>query len=124
MLFVYKRKTSQLQLRPHGWYTSFNILYRLASSFKTRQSINTCLVSSVRETIPKICNFMEVTVPAMLPDEFKRYFRMGPQTMDKLVRLLIQNPRLQTRQTCVSVDPVRKVYMTAFYLGQADPTFR
>ena len=78
----------------------------------------------LREQIFKVEYFMEVTVPRMLPEAFRRFFRMQPATVNKLVHFLMPCPRLQHRENRRSIPLWKKVYMTLSYLGTQATTFR
>ena len=74
-------------------------------------------------TSSKFNGFIEVTVRKMLPDQFRRWFRMYPDTFEKLVHQLKDNPRLHRRENELSIPFWHKVYFAVFYLGNNLPTY-
>ena len=78
----------------------------------------------MRDKIIKIENFMEYTVPNMLPEGFRRFFRMQPETVNKLVHFVMPFPRMQRRKNARSIPVWKKVYMTLAYLGTQDTTYK
>ena len=78
----------------------------------------------LHDKIYKIINFMEFTVPNMLPQAFRRYFRLRPDTVNKLIHFLSPSPRLQHRQNVRAIPIWKKVYMTLAYLGTQASTLK
>ena len=65
-----------------------------------------------------------MTVPNMLPQAFKRYFRLKRVTVNKLIHFLAPSLRLQRRQNVRAIPVWKKVYMTLAYLGTEASTHR
>ena len=76
------------------------------------------------DEIYKVINFMEVTVPNMLPQAFRRYFQLKPVTVNNLINFLMPSPRLQARENVRSIPVWKNVYMTLAYLGTQASTHK
>ena len=85
---------------------------------------NLSISNRFREKIYKVVHFMESTVPKMLPTQFRRFFRMQPETVNKLVHFLLPSPRFQRRENILSIPVWKKVYMTLAYLGTRATTLK
>ena len=69
--------------------------------------------------------FIEFTVPNMLPAQYRQFFRIQPTTVNKLILFLTPSVHLQGLGRNKKKIPVwKKVYMTLAYLGTQATTLK
>ncbi|KAH3826591.1 hypothetical protein DPMN_128500 [Dreissena polymorpha] len=56
-----------------------------------------------RDDVPKVTNYVEVTVPQYLPDDFKTFFRMTRGTFERVLEKISTDDQLRRRIATSSI---------------------
>ena len=75
-----------------------------------------------RDSVPRVDNFAEVTVPTYSMDDFRMHFRVTRPTMEVIVRRIANNPGVPVAQIRgkAPVDCAKQVMICLWYLGNEE----
>ena len=77
----------------------------------------------MRRNLNRICNFMEITVPSYLLDEFKRHFSMTRETCELFAQEAMRTGRIPLGNTSgrPAIPPAKQVLAFLWSMGNLEP---